>query len=84
MPHAQLDNLNIYYEEFGRGDALLFLHSHFSRSLLAFSAQILHFPRITAVFSRIFAGTAARQAPALTGTAGQSRMTWRTSLIFLA
>ena len=43
MPHAQLDNLNIYYEEFGRGDALLFLHSHFSRSLLAFSAQILHF-----------------------------------------
>lgn len=43
MPYININSLNIYYEEFGRGEALLFLHSHFSRALLAFSAQILPF-----------------------------------------
>lgn len=43
MPYAKTNDLKIYYEEFGRGEAVLFLHSHFSRSLLAFSAQILPF-----------------------------------------
>ncbi len=35
--------LDLFYEEFGRGEALLFLHSHFSRGLLAFLAQLLPF-----------------------------------------
>ncbi len=43
MPYRKLNDLNLYYEEFGRGEALLFLHSHFSRGLLAFSGQILPF-----------------------------------------
>lgn len=43
MPYIKLGDLNLYYEEFGRGEALLFLHSHFSRGLLAFSGQILPF-----------------------------------------
>ena len=43
MPYADLNGLNIYYEEFGRGETVLFLHSHFSRGLLAFSGQILPF-----------------------------------------
>lgn len=43
MPYIKLNNLNMFYEEFGRGEVLLFLHSHFSRSLLAFSGQILPF-----------------------------------------
>jgi len=43
MPYAEINDLRLYYEEFGRGEAVLFLHSHFSRSLLAFSAQILPF-----------------------------------------
>lgn len=43
MPYADLGELRLYYEEFGRGDTLLFLHSHFSRGLLAFSGQILPF-----------------------------------------
>ena len=43
MPYVILKDLELYYEEFGRGEALLFLHSHFSRGLLAFSAQILPF-----------------------------------------
>lgn len=43
MPYIKCNDLNVFYEEFGRGEALLFLHSHFSRGLLAFSGQILRF-----------------------------------------
>lgn len=43
MPYAKLNDLNMFYEEFGRGETVLFLHSHFSRGLLAFSGQILPF-----------------------------------------
>ena len=43
MPYTELNGLNLYYEEFGRGETVLFLHSHFSRGLLAFSGQILPF-----------------------------------------
>ncbi len=41
MPYAKLDEINIFYEEFGKGEAVLFLHSVFSRGQLAFSGQIL-------------------------------------------
>ena len=43
MPYAEINGLHLYYEEFGRGETVLFLHSHFSRGLLAFSGQILPF-----------------------------------------
>ena len=43
MPYAQVRDLKLYYEEFGVGEPILFLHSHFSRGLLAFSSQILPF-----------------------------------------
>lgn len=43
MPYIKFNDLNMFYEEFGRGETLLFLHSHFSRGLLAFSGQILQF-----------------------------------------
>lgn len=43
MPYIKINDLNMFYEEFGRGETLLFLHSHFSRGLLAFSGQILSF-----------------------------------------
>lgn len=43
MPYAEFNDLSLYYEEFGRGETVLFLHSHFSRGLLAFSGQILPF-----------------------------------------
>lgn len=45
MPYAKLDDVNIFYEEFGKGETILFLHSHFSRALLAFSGQILPFQK---------------------------------------
>ena len=43
MPYIKINDLDVFYEEFGRGEPLLFHHSHFSRGLLAFSAQILPF-----------------------------------------
>jgi len=43
MPYIRLNDLNMFYEEFGKGETVLFLHSHFSRGLLAFSGQILPF-----------------------------------------
>lgn len=43
MPYIKINDLDVFYEEFGRGESLLFLHSHFSRGLLAFSAQIQPF-----------------------------------------
>ena len=43
MPYITLGNLNPYYEEFGKGETVLFLHSHYSRGLLAFSGKILPF-----------------------------------------
>lgn len=43
MPYVKLNDLNMFYEEFGKGETVLFLHSHFSRGLLAFSGQILPF-----------------------------------------
>ena len=71
MPYAGLNDLNMFYEEFGKGDALLFLHSHFSRSLLAFSTQIIPFQRHYHCFFPIFVGMAVRSAKASTGIAAK-------------
>ncbi|SFK83276.1 Pimeloyl-ACP methyl ester carboxylesterase [Paenibacillus sp. 1_12] len=43
MPHLQCNNLEMYYEQMGVGDPVLFLHSGFSRGILAFASQILDF-----------------------------------------
>ena len=43
MPYVSLKDLKLYYEELGRGETVLFLHSHFSRGILAFGAQIQPF-----------------------------------------
>ena len=43
MPYIKFRELNRFYEDMGIGDPVLFLHSHFSRGILAFSSQILPF-----------------------------------------
>lgn len=43
MPYMEVNDLQLYYEELGRGEPILFLHSHFSRGILAFGAQIQPF-----------------------------------------
>lgn len=45
MPYLQCSNLEIYYEQMGVGDPVLFLHSGFSRGILAFASQMLDFQR---------------------------------------
>ncbi len=43
MPHLSVNDMTLYYEELGHGETILFLHSHFSRGILAFGAQIQPF-----------------------------------------
>lgn len=43
MPYIHLNDLDLFYEELGTGEPILFLHSHFSRGILAFGAQIQPF-----------------------------------------
>lgn len=43
MPYIRLNELNMYYEEFGSGEPVLFLHSAYSRGILAFCGQIQPF-----------------------------------------
>lgn len=43
MPYKKVKDINLYYEDLGNGETILFLHSHFSRGILAFAAQIVPF-----------------------------------------
>lgn len=43
MPYQRINDLDVFYEEFGYGEPILFLHSGYSRGILAFSGQIQPF-----------------------------------------
>lgn len=43
MPYVSLRDVDIFYEDMGLGETILFLHSGYSRGLLAFSGQIQPF-----------------------------------------
>ncbi|QGQ98226.1 alpha/beta hydrolase [Paenibacillus psychroresistens] len=45
MPYIQLKDLDIFYEKMGVGDPIIFLHSGYSRGILAFASQMLDFQR---------------------------------------
>lgn len=54
MPYIDLGELQLFYEEIGYGEPVLFLHSGYSRGILAFSGQLsLFMRRDTAAFIRI-------------------------------
>lgn len=40
MPYIEVSDIELYYEEVGFGEPIIFLHNAFSRGILAFSAQI--------------------------------------------
>lgn len=40
MPYINLNKVNLYYEEVGINEPIIFLHNAFSRGIIAFSAQI--------------------------------------------
>ncbi|WP_342415065.1 alpha/beta hydrolase [Paenibacillus sp. FSL R10-2782] len=43
MPYIQFEDLEMYYGKLGIGEPIIFLHSHYSRGILAFSSQLLDF-----------------------------------------
>lgn len=43
MPYIQIEDLQLFYEDIGEGEPVLFLHSGYSRGILAFSGQIQPF-----------------------------------------
>ena len=43
MPYQQVGDCSIFYEDNGIGDPILFLHSAYSRGIIAFSGQIQPF-----------------------------------------
>lgn len=43
MPICQLSDVNIFYEDIGFGEPILFLHSHYNRGILAFACQMQEF-----------------------------------------
>ncbi|MCZ8513895.1 alpha/beta hydrolase [Paenibacillus filicis] len=45
MPHLQCNDIEMFYEQMGIGDPVIFLHSGFSRGILAFANQLLDFQR---------------------------------------
>ena len=73
MPYMNLDHLELYYEEFGYGEPILFLHSHFSRGILAFSAQIQPFAGNIVVFFLIFEGMVDQKVKIYHGIAEEMR-----------
>ncbi|MEK8128820.1 alpha/beta hydrolase [Paenibacillus filicis] len=45
MPHVKVKDLDMFYEKMGNGDPIIFLHSGYSRGILAFASQILDFQK---------------------------------------
>jgi pimeloyl-ACP methyl ester carboxylesterase len=45
MPNKHIKDLDIFYEKMGIGDPIIFLHSGYSRGILAFASQMLDFQR---------------------------------------
>ena len=43
MPYMKVNDLEMFYEQMGTGAPLIFLHSHYSRGILAFGSQLLDF-----------------------------------------
>ncbi|MFK7695555.1 alpha/beta fold hydrolase [Paenibacillus sp. HJGM_3] len=45
MPYVQVKDLDMFYEKMGYGDPVIFLHSGYSRGILAFASQLLDFQK---------------------------------------
>jgi pimeloyl-ACP methyl ester carboxylesterase len=45
MPYINVKDLDLYYEKMGFGEAIIFLHSGYSRGILAFASQMSDFQR---------------------------------------
>ncbi|MFE4712661.1 alpha/beta fold hydrolase [Paenibacillus sp. NPDC056722] len=45
MPYVKVYDLELFYEKMGNGDNIIFLHSGYSRGILAFAGQMLDFQK---------------------------------------
>ncbi|MFD0698779.1 alpha/beta fold hydrolase [Paenibacillus sp. GCM10027628] len=45
MPYIQFKDLDVYYEKMGIGEPIIFLHSGYSKGILAFASQLLDFQK---------------------------------------
>ncbi|WP_409344314.1 alpha/beta fold hydrolase [Paenibacillus sp. MBLB4367] len=56
MPYIQVSDLDMFYEQMGFGDPVIFLHSGYSRGILAFASQLLDFQKRYACYYPDFRG----------------------------
>ncbi|GMK37368.1 hypothetical protein PCCS19_04210 [Paenibacillus sp. CCS19] len=56
MPYVQINDMAMFYEKMGAGEALIFLHSHDSRGILAFASQMLDFQKLYTCYFPDFRG----------------------------
>ncbi|WP_160679863.1 alpha/beta hydrolase [Clostridium sp. C8-1-8] len=47
MPYIENENIQIYYEDIGIGEPIIFLHGCFSRGIISFSSQMFFFQATT-------------------------------------
>ncbi|CAG7604349.1 Putative aminoacrylate hydrolase RutD [Paenibacillus solanacearum] len=45
MPYIRVNDLDMFYEKMGSGEPVIFLHSGYSRGILAFASQMLDFQK---------------------------------------
>lgn len=43
MPYCRIKDLDLFYEDIGVGEPILFLHSHYNRGIIAFACQVQAF-----------------------------------------
>jgi pimeloyl-ACP methyl ester carboxylesterase len=72
MPYIQVKDLDMFYEQMGVGDPVIFLHSGYSRGILAFASQILDFQKKYNCYFPDFRGH---------GRTRCERLTWNTPQI---
>jgi pimeloyl-ACP methyl ester carboxylesterase len=65
MPYIQLNDLNLFYEQLGVGEPLIFLHSAYSRGILAFACQMLDFQQVYTCYFPDFRGHGRTTCPSL-------------------
>lgn len=73
MPYIQFEDLEMYYGKLGIGEPIIFLHSHYSRGILAFSSQLLDFQQKYTCYFPITEGMVERNAIVWSGVPSISR-----------
>lgn len=65
MPYAQVRDLDMFYEQMGTGETVIFLHSGYSRGILAFASQLLDFQGKYTCYYPDFRGHGRTRCPSL-------------------